>query len=246
MQNTTPIREDNSMKTFFLAVIILSQFQTGLVLAGETQGSIKESAGFGLGALAGGLIAGPPGAIAGAVAGTWFGNKKIKEDKELHTLKKQLQDKEIKISHLQKQSKLAQSRFDHDLKKIRLEHAIKSLDLISNGIAFNIHFRTDSAHMEYGLNKKINKLAQLLQHYPNIRILLEGYADQRGSTQYNHTLSKKRILSVKTALLNAGIPANRIDVHAYGETRSVSAIGDLEGYMFDRRVVILLTLDKQV
>ncbi len=234
------------MKKLFIAFIISSVFQYTTCMATEEAASDKEGIGFGLGAIVGGLIAGPPGAVIGAAAGTWFGGKETQEDKKLHALEKQVQDKEIEIAYLQEQFDLAQSRFEHDLQKVKLERVIKSLDSISNGITFSIHFRTASYSLEQDLNEKINKLAQLLQHYPNIQILLEGYADERGSRPYNFELSKKRLNNVRAALTNAGIPANRINAHAYGETRATSAIGDMEGYMFDRRVIILLTLDKQV
>ena len=52
----------------------------------NTAANHKEEAGLGMGAIIGGLIAGPPGAIIGAAGGAWLGNKKKREDIKLSDL----------------------------------------------------------------------------------------------------------------------------------------------------------------
>jgi outer membrane protein OmpA-like peptidoglycan-associated protein len=59
-------------------------------------------------------------------------------------------------------------------------------------------------------------------------------------------LSKKRIKGVQSEMVNAGLPEQRIQAHAYGEIHSKATEGDSEGYIFDRRVMIHLTLDTEV
>jgi len=56
-------------------------------------------------------------------------------------------------------------------------------------------------------------------------------------------LSHNRARAVQAELINAGLPAVRIQKYAYGETRARTKIIDPDNYVFDRRVDIKLTLD---
>jgi OOP family OmpA-OmpF porin len=53
------------------------------------------------------------------------------------------------------------------------------------------------------------------------RIVLEGHADDIGSTRYNLTLSRRRAEAVARELIARGIRRDRITVVAFGETRPV-------------------------
>jgi peptidoglycan-associated lipoprotein len=58
-----------------------------------------------------------------------------------------------------------------------------------------------------------------LQQHPNIKFLIEGHCDERGSTEYNLALGDNRASSVKNALVQAGISADRISIKSYGEEK---------------------------
>ncbi len=55
--------------------------------------------------------------------------------------------------------------------------------------------------------------------HPNVRILIGGYCDERGSNEYNLALGQSRADSAKKALIDAGIAASRIRVISYGKER---------------------------
>ena len=61
--------------------------------------------------------------------------------------------------------------------------------------------------------------ASFLQQHPNIKFLVEGHCDERGSTEYNLVLGDNRANSVKSALVQAGISADRISVKSYGKEK---------------------------
>ena len=61
--------------------------------------------------------------------------------------------------------------------------------------------------------------AQFLQQHPNIHITIEGYADERGSTEYNLALGTNRADAVKNALIQAGIGGDRIKTISYGKEK---------------------------
>jgi len=50
---------------------------------------------------------------------------------------------------------------------------------------------------------------------------IDGYADLRGTSQRNVPLSQRRITTVRDALIQAGVPADRIETGAFGTDRFV-------------------------
>lgn len=52
--------------------------------------------------------------------------------------------------------------------------------------------------------------------YPNVKVLIGGYCDERGSKEYNLALGQKRADYAKTGLVSAGVAASRIQVISYG------------------------------
>ncbi len=66
--------------------------------------------------------------------------------------------------------------------------------------------------------------------------LLTGYADIRGTDEYNMNLTAQRATAVYNFLVNSGVPAARLMTKAGGETTKFSAAITEEGYQLNRRV----------
>lgn len=205
----------------------------------------NEVAGFGMGALIGGLIAGPPGIAVGAIGGALYGHHTGRKDDRLTSLEKQLHDRQIDLALLQEQLTQTQADYAGNLRKIAAEYRKDSLEKLADGVSFSIYFRTNESYIEPGLAPHIRDLVSLIRDVPDVKVLLEAYADERGLPSYNLQLSHARAKNVQSELIKAGFPANRIIQHAYGESRTHAVHGDVEGYVFDRRVDIRLTLDSE-
>ncbi len=65
----------------------------------------------------------------------------------------------------------------------------------------------------------LSKDAAYLNSHPNIRIVIGGYCDERGSNEYNLALGQNRADAAKNALITAGIAAARIRVVSYGKEK---------------------------
>ena len=65
----------------------------------------------------------------------------------------------------------------------------------------------------------LSKDAAYLSSHPNIRIVIGGYCDERGSNEYNLALGQNRADAAKNALITAGIAAARIRVVSYGKEK---------------------------
>jgi len=203
----------------------------------------KDGMGLGLGAIIGGLIAGPPGAIIGAAGGAWYGDKQDKKDEKLAALEQRLSDKQAELAGVQSEFSDMEARRGMEMQQVNLQQHVSSLDKLSRGITLTVFFRTNSYSLEPENATRIEHLAQYLQDLPEIQLNLEAYADKRGTEEYNQHLSLQRADAVKQALIRGGLQAKRIHSLAYGESGATAIDGDLEGYIFDRRVQIQLSLD---
>ncbi len=61
--------------------------------------------------------------------------------------------------------------------------------------------------------------AAYLSSHPNVKVLIGGYCDERGSSEYNLALGQKRADSAKKGLVDAGVEASRIRVISYGKEK---------------------------
>ncbi len=62
-----------------------------------------------------------------------------------------------------------------------------------------------------------------LEHTPDAKIVIRGYADPRGSDKYNMALSERRIAVVKDFLVAHGIPEDKITPDPLGKTQVLDA-----------------------
>jgi peptidoglycan-associated lipoprotein len=84
--------------------------------------------------------------------------------------------------------------------------------------------------------------ASFLVAHPELKILIGGYCDERGSSEYNLALGQNRADAAKKALVAAGVAPNRIRVISYGKEKPFCSESTEECWQQNRRAGI--TLDK--
>jgi peptidoglycan-associated lipoprotein len=80
-----------------------------------------------------------------------------------------------------------------------------------------IHFGFDQADLSADARQSLAAKAEVLRAIPDLRLQIEGHADERGSDEYNLALSNRRSAAAKRFLVNLGISANRLETVGYGE-----------------------------
>ena len=83
----------------------------------------------------------------------------------------------------------------------------------------DIFFDYDKSDIRAADQGSLQGDAQFLQQHANIHITIEGYCDERGSTEYNLALGTNRADTVKNALIQAGVAGDRIKVFSYGKEK---------------------------
>ena len=110
----------------------------------------------------------------------------------------------------------------------------------------DVLFGTDLSRLNADGMRMAQRLATVLQQNQSRTVLVEGFADSTGKTQYNQELSERRASAVRTALLDLGVASERIAQRGYGESYPVAANDTAANRQLNRRVEIILSDDRGV
>jgi len=96
-------------------------------------------------------------------------------------------------------------------------------------------FDYDKADIRADVRDALSQTAQFLRSYPQLKVVIEGHCDERGSTEYNLALGDRRAAAVKQFMISLGIPADRMETVSYGKERPFCTASDEECYKQNRR-----------
>jgi peptidoglycan-associated lipoprotein len=100
-----------------------------------------------------------------------------------------------------------------------------------------IYFDFNSYKLRQSDMDKLGVAAGFLSANQNLRILIEGHCDERGSSEYNMGLGENRARVVKDYFVNYGIPSVRIEITSWGKEKPVmTGCADDECHAKNRRV----------
>ncbi|HVO58336.1 MAG TPA: peptidoglycan-associated lipoprotein Pal [Dongiaceae bacterium] len=81
------------------------------------------------------------------------------------------------------------------------------------------YFDLDKADIRSDARTALAKTAEFLRSYPQVKVVIEGHCDERGSTEYNLALGDRRAAAVKQYLVSLGISADRLSTLSYGKEK---------------------------
>jgi len=232
------------MRNKIVFTLLVSVLATSPLMAAESA-SRQEAIGVGTGAAVGAVVGGPVGLMIGAAIGAKLGNEYGRKDAQIGTLSTSLSGSQARIGELERDA--GRTRTDLDTLQAELERAEAKarpelVDLMQAGIEMDLLFRTDEHVLTGATGSRIGQLAASLATMPDIRIQLDGFADERGDADYNQTLSAKRVEHVRQILLTNGVEESRIEQTAHGE--SAAAEASVDSYALERKVSLTLYVEQ--
>jgi outer membrane protein OmpA-like peptidoglycan-associated protein len=99
----------------------------------------------------------------------------------------------------------------------------------------NIFFETKKFQLDPKSQTELDKIVQLLNDNPTLKIEISGYTDNVGNPSDNLSLSNNRAKSVVSYLIGKGIASQRLVAKGYGETKPISDNTTEEGKAKNRR-----------
>lgn len=99
----------------------------------------------------------------------------------------------------------------------------------------DIFFDFDKSNIRTDAGAVLGENAEILMVDANVTVLIEGYADIRGTPAYNLRLAQRRADATKAFLVGLGIDPSRITTASGGETTQFGAGTTEEAYQLNRR-----------
>jgi len=80
-------------------------------------------------------------------------------------------------------------------------------------------FDFDKADIRPDARDALAKAAEFLRSYQQVKVIIEGHCDERGSTEYNLGLGERRAQAARQFLISLGIEPGRMQTVSYGKEK---------------------------
>ena len=103
-----------------------------------------------------------------------------------------------------------------------------------------VNFDFDSAELTVSARSTLNRQSAFLSVNPDLMIVVEGHADERGTREYNLALGERRATAVRDYLVAKGINSARVRTVSYGKERPAVSGSDEAAWAKNRRASTVL------
>jgi outer membrane protein OmpA-like peptidoglycan-associated protein len=194
----------------------MTKAQKGALIGAGAGGAAGAAVGKAAGNTAAGTVA---GAAVGGVAGGLIGRYM---DKQAEEVKKEVQGAKVE--------------------RVGEGEDAKVNITFDSGVLFDVN----KAELKPETISNLNKLAEIMQKYPDTNIVVEGHTDSTGKEDYNMELSKKRANAVSDYLAQQNVARSRMAVNWYGESKPIASNDTEEGKKQNRRVEISIAANDKL
>jgi outer membrane protein OmpA-like peptidoglycan-associated protein len=163
---------------------------------------------------------------------------------EIAALRVRSSTAEQRADSLRRAVEEANAKLNDALTQLRsLVAEITNIKETSRGLVISLSdilFDVNQATLKPGAANNVQKIAAILNQYPNYNISVEGHTDAQGSDAYNQSLSERRAAAVRMQLISGGVPEARITSKGFGETQPVASNDTPAGRQQNRRVEVIV------
>jgi len=99
----------------------------------------------------------------------------------------------------------------------------------------DVFFDYDRYGIRTDQTQQVDSDAQFLMQHPELRVLIEGHCDERGSEDYNLALGDSRANTVRQALISRGVKPDQLSVISYGKEKPFCTQQDEQCWQQNRR-----------
>ncbi len=103
-----------------------------------------------------------------------------------------------------------------------------------------VYFAFDSHALDAEAMQTLDRQAEWLARNPQLRVLVAGHADERGTREYNLALGSRRAQAAREHLSRRGVAPERIDTVSYGKERPLDPASNEEAWSRNRNAHAIL------
>jgi peptidoglycan-associated lipoprotein len=104
----------------------------------------------------------------------------------------------------------------------------------------DIFFDYDKADIRASDTTVVQQDAAFLTQHPDMKFVIEGHCDERGSAEYNIALGQRRAESMQKALAADGVAASQMRIVSYGKERPFCTESNEQCWQQNRRDHLIL------
>jgi peptidoglycan-associated lipoprotein len=110
-----------------------------------------------------------------------------------------------------------------------------ALERMRSTMAEAVYFGYDRSDLTQEALALLERKLAILRQDAEVRVRVEGHADERGSDEYNLALGQARAAAIKRFFAQRDIDDKRVEIVSYGEERPVCSQSDESCWMRNRR-----------
>jgi len=105
----------------------------------------------------------------------------------------------------------------------------------------DVLFDFNQATLKPGAKLRLAKVSGIILAYPDLKLEIDGFTDNKGTPQYNMTLSDKRAKAVRDFLVAQGVGTDAVTTKGFGESNPVATNATAAGRQQNRRVELVVS-----
>ena len=111
----------------------------------------------------------------------------------------------------------------------------------SVNVGDRVFYATDSHTLSNEAQATLKLQSEWLAANPDLRVTVEGHADERGTREYNLALGERRANSAKNYLVSLGVSPSRVSTVSYGKERPAVIGSNSSAWAQNRRAVTVVS-----
>jgi peptidoglycan-associated lipoprotein len=109
-----------------------------------------------------------------------------------------------------------------------------SLEDFRVSVGDRVFFGYDRFDLSPEARSVLERQAAWLRQYPNVRVMVAGNCDERGTREYNLALGARRAAATRDYLASLGVTQNRMQTVSYGKERPLDPRANEEAWSVNR------------
>ena len=131
---------------------------------------------------------------------------------------------------LPEEGKIGEEKLDEEALKGEALSSRVQEEMLDINFEFDQFMLTDTAR------QKLSKNVSILSKYSDVKVLIEGHCDERGTEEYNLALGERRANAAKEYMVTLGINESRLSTISYGEEKPLDPEHSDVAWAKNRRV----------
>jgi len=105
----------------------------------------------------------------------------------------------------------------------------------ASSVFADIYFEFDQYNILAQDEAILQRIANWLRENDQVRVMIEGHCDERGTNEYNMALGEQRALAARRYLVGLGVGAARLGTVSYGEEQPLDPRSSEDAWSKNRR-----------